>query len=191
MRPKYTPAAALLAFVVPVGALAQEREQVLDLPLGSRVRVEIESGRRVVGTLTASEAGEMIVANDSGDQAFTIDPKTVARIYRSTSQGRKTGTGALIGGAIGLAAPVLVFGTIASRGNCDECTFGFGALVGGAYVGRFTIPIGALLGAVIGHELRSDRWEPVDGGGKPVGVRLALTPAPGRGLAAGFTVSWK
>jgi hypothetical protein len=74
--------------------------------------------------------------------------------------------------------------------SCSNCDIGSQDLF--SKVGAYTVPLGALLGGALGSGFSTDVWERVDvAGARPVALTLALTPVPGKGMAAGVRLSWR
>lgn len=148
---------------------------------GDRVRLEAPSlgPKRVVGQVLATrEDGLRLRLEDGREVEVTvadIRQLEVARGLRS-----KTAEGAAIGALTGAA--VLLGALIADRGVCDEDLGGCKAYRTVAVIGA--IP-GTLLGALIGSQIKTDRWERV-----PLHQRttLRIGPTPGKGVAASLSI---
>jgi hypothetical protein len=119
------------------------------------------------------------------DEPRAVDRAGIEQVDVSIRRVSRTGQGALVGTLLGAAVPLLL-GSIANARGGD---------VGGKEVKdltRVTLPAGALLGALIGSIAKKDVWEAVDiATDHPVSLRVRLAPAPGRGVAAGVTLSWR
>jgi len=105
----------------------------------SMVRIEAQGGRRVQGRFEALSPTSIRVSFDGSRESVDLNHLTAVWV-----RGRRTKTGAIIGGAAGLALG-LYLGYIANAlCETDDC--------GGAYVlaPALFIPAGALVGGVIG-----------------------------------------
>jgi hypothetical protein len=131
------------------------RSQLIAPPLhrGQRVRVTApaSSTRPITGTFIAIRSDSIVVAAPTGERA--VPRAAVVRLDVSRGPKTNTGTGALIGmgviGAVGLVA----------CGSCFASDDGAGANFLLVFVP--SLAGGALIGALIGNGVHSDRWEPV------------------------------
>jgi len=156
---------AISLVVAPLATIASQ--EPLALRLGDRVRLQAPSvsGGAVVGTLVSLQTDSLVVQGSATTWHFSLASITRLELNR----GRKSH--ALSGAGIGLIVGVVVGVVWGKQAGCDEdmCVTG-GAAVGGGG--------GALLGAVIGSLVRTERWAviPLDH------IRLGFTPDIGRGL---------
>lgn len=115
------------------------------------VRARLFDGRTVTGRFADVGAGRLGVHTQSG----ATDTLALARVQSLAVRGRHTRTGAIVGGATGLAAGIFfgyVIGAVCDAAECDR---------GRPYL--YTIPLfgggGTLLGAVIGAAI--PKWKQV------------------------------
>jgi hypothetical protein len=136
----------------------------------------------VVGRLLMISATNALVLPDRGsEETLPLDPAT--RLEVSTGSRHHTllglGVGTVVGFGVGMA--------LAGRAGCDRGIFGSGGRdseddLCGAY-GLVAVPLGAVLGAVVGRLIRSDRWTAVTA----TTVMSGAVPSPTRvGLGIGF-----
>lgn len=143
--------AAVLCSLVAVRGDAQDWPRIP--PVGSVLRLETPSGR-VTGTLLRFEPRSVVL--EVQDAPRSVDLTDVLRAERRR---RSTGTGALVGGAVGAAAftgflHLIVSALCESVEGCasdHRRAWGYGIVLGGAG--------GALLGAGVGSLI--PRWEQV------------------------------
>lgn len=134
-------------------AVAQDPRAPIPGRLGvnSVVRATLSDGRTITGRYAALGDGRLGVRSESG----ATDTLTLTRIQTLAVRGRHTKTGAIIGGAAGLAAGIFVGYMV--HGVCDaaECD--------GVRPYLLAIPLfsggGALLGAAIGAAI--PKWKKV------------------------------
>jgi hypothetical protein len=167
-----------VALVAPAPAPASAEEA--GVAAGTRVRLSTSKGR-LVGTLVEQDGDTLLLARekDAGAERLGIPLADVSRV--EVSQGRHgRARGAKIGALIGLAAAVVI--GVAGGESCsgDEMIC-FDHATTTAMGGVLTIPIGALVGAMVPP---GEKWGPAPGRGLSVqpivprgggvGVRLAL-----------------
>lgn len=99
-----------------------------------------------------------------GDTIFQVPRSSISRLEVITEDKRNAGKGALIGSGAGFLITVATVAVATDGPHCSgssltegECAY-YWAAVGGATIS------GALVGALIGHFIRSDKWERVDPG---------------------------
>jgi hypothetical protein len=146
-----------LAMAVP--ALSQEPAP---LTVGSRVRVKAEAANPhwLVGRLLAlpDDSVRLHVADSGAGVALPL--ATLASFEVSRGRQRQTGRGAWMGAATG-ALLGLILGA-ATYEECQSCIgpdpgTGGSAILGAVIMGAFGVGVGAL----IGGNIRAERWEPV------------------------------
>ena len=137
---------------------------------GDRVRVTAPN-ERVVGTFAVLKPDTLVVNVES--RRLAIPFASVTSLEVSRGQKSRTGRGALIGLGVGVVAGVGTALALCAEGDCniDGDITGAVALVlgaGGALVG-------AGIGALIGSQTKTDRWEtvPLDR------IHISLTPRGG------------
>jgi hypothetical protein len=153
---------------------------------GERVRITVSrwshsGGGRYVGTLVASTPDRLVVETEGDTLALPLDSWTRLEVV----QGQKSHTamGALIGSLIGgTAGAVIGYASWEENEECPEC-WNWGPEV--PSMGGFVIGLlgGALVGAIVGDEIKTDRWKevPVD--------RLQVRVDPLRGGRFSFGAS--
>jgi hypothetical protein len=155
------------------------------LAVGVRVRVTAATGQKVVGsirgTLIALDDDLMTVAIDDGrgSAPLQLPIRTVSKV--EVSRGRKDN--ALVGAIVGLAGGAALGSSYPSVVSAD-CTVGH-PNCGGSLQPGLTLAvagIGAVLGAFVGHLIRTERWTRVDVRG------LDITLRPGPSLGAAVTI---
>lgn len=190
MKSLNIPATLILALSFSTSSFADDGPETSPVPAGSRVRIETWDGRRIVGTLSSWGERAATVRNEGADKTLDIETSQIRFLDRSTSRRSHTGKGALIGALIGFAAPLVIVGGLAAAGDCDDCGLVDTALLATYYFGRFTIPVGAAVGAALGGSRATDTWEPVRlRESKSLALGLGLAPATG-GASARVRVSW-
>lgn len=163
----------LLGTAIATTASAQQAAEP-ELRPGATVRVTTSTrSTPLVGTLVRAEPGRLTIR--TGSEETLVDPRSVLRLERRTVR-RHTGTGALVGAALGGAAAVAF-----AVGFCEDpdtlCEADEYARIGLLFVAP---PV--LGGALIGSLIKTERWHSLslapylalhDGGG--LGLRLRLT----------------
>ena len=173
------PAALALGTLALVLA-APLQAQTDDPAPGTRVRVwpacptpEASKGKcaPVIGRLLSRDTAGVLVERE-GTAADTLPIASVARLEMSAGPRHRTLLGFGVGAAVGFGAGMI----LAGRAGCNTGIFSSGedADICGAY--GIAIPIGAVLGAVVGRLIRSERWLPL-GDLRPT---LRLAPGPQR-----------
>ncbi len=176
---------ACLALVLATPAAIAFGEDAAAGPLleGDRVRLAAPSvgPKRVVGQVLATREEGLRLRLEDGREVEVpladIRHLEVARGRRS-----KTVEGAAIGALTG--AVVLVAALIADRGVCDEDLGGCKAYGTVAVMGA--IP-GTLLGALIGSQVKTDRWKRVP---QHQRATLCIGPTPGKGVAVSLSIAF-
>lgn len=159
---------------------------------GARLRVTIgdsASNRRLVGTLVAQDASairlevpDLVKSAGAGALVTKVVsvPLTTIREFEVSHPVSNRGKGALIGLGVGVVSGAIVG---AAEGSCTQdqiCIAPRGSepLIGAVVFGG----AGALLGALLGSTIHSDRWESLSSS------RAKVTLAPrGAGLALSLT----
>ena len=166
-------------------AIAQGEDSAAAGPLleGDRVRFEAPSmgPKRVVGQVLATREDCLRLRLEDGREVEVsladIRQLEVGRGLRS-----KTVEGAAIGALTG--ASVLLGALIADRGVCDEDLGGCKAYGTVAVVGAIS---GTLLGALIGSQVKTDRWKRVP---QRQRATLRFGPTPGKGVAVSLSIAF-
>jgi hypothetical protein len=127
--------------------------------------------------LTISATEVRILPDGGSEETLSLDPAT--RLQVSVGSRHHTLLGLGIGTAVGFGVGM----ALAQRAGCDRGIFGSGGRENeddlcGAY-GVVAVPLGAVLGAVVGRLIRSERWEAVaastgSGAPNPTGVGFGL-----------------
>jgi hypothetical protein len=175
-----------LGFCLVTGAAGAEgAAKALDIQaserlVGSRVRVEApgQFEGRMVGTVLELREGQMVLGLEG--RRLPIRREAIRRIDVSIGRQRHARTGALAGAALGAVGGAVYLSTVSSMSHMDfdERQYGLATLSGA--VG------GTMLGALVGHLIESERWQPVT----PVPVRVSVRPVAERGLTLGLTVEF-
>lgn len=176
------PCIALLAFLmVPPGTAAAQAVvgESMRLESGTRIRISGPGVRRE-GVLVEWRGDTALARIDASGEVVVIPPQAVAGIEVYHGTGSRAGKGAVIGGAIGMGAGLLLVAVAAS----DEWT---APTAGEAVrVVLFFTAVDAGIGALIGAAVRHARWKPL----AMDAVRLQAGVGPGGrvrfGLRLGF-----
>ena len=152
---RLAPRLAILAFSLALAASAVEAKEPDPVQVGDRVRVTVLAGSPpMTGRLLELDREtlglRLDAADDSGVAARRIPRATVATLELDRSHGN-AGTGALIGLAVGLTIGLILAGNHETLGDSDYYAL---SAVGGGLV------YGTLGGAIIGSQIREERWEP-------------------------------
>ena len=162
-----------LSLYLLLGASAGAAAQLPSLPVGQRIRVDMDLPRaRVAGALISQTDDSLFIAYQNARRS--IESSTIVRISASSGKSRPRGAmrGLKVGAVIGGGLTLLVFGSgylVASR-RADDIPALAGWTVGGTLTGAV---YGTLIGAAIGAE----RWTP---------VYTRPAPQPGFGFAPKF-----
>jgi hypothetical protein len=165
----------LLAFLLPRTLVHAQGSTV---PPGTRVRVQLPCGATdtgrpcgtVVGRLLAP-TGDSLLLEDAHGVTRRIDLATGSRVERSAGYRRHTLLGLGLGTLVGLGTGALLYSGCTTGGEDD----GF---CGFYYLGA--VPAGAVVGAVVGALIRTERWEAVSA----PATTLHVWPLPGRTTVA-------
>jgi hypothetical protein len=135
------------------------RQPTVEADSGSRVRITVDkpSKRSHVGTLVSADADSLRFTTDISG-VVAIPTASVTRFERSRGRRSNAGRGAVILGAIGGAAG-LILGIGAAADNSS-----WGIEIGPEGVALATLLMGATgagLGALIGAASKGERWEPL------------------------------
>ncbi len=150
---------------------------------GDRVRLEAPSmgPTRVVGqVLAAREDGLRLTLADGRE--VQVSPVDIRQLEVARGLRSRTVEGAAIGALAG--ATVLLGALIADRGVCDEDLGGCEAYGTFAVIGAAS---GTLLGALIGSQVKTDRWERIP---QPQRAMLRIGPTPGKGVAVSLSIAF-
>lgn len=121
------------------------------IPVGAWVRVHDRSGKDIQGTLIAMHT-ESLVMRLAGERDVRIVPlEEVRQLHFAVSQRSQAAEGMVLGGAVGA--------WIALLGGAP-CATPSDPLGAAAYLGRYLVPAGALLGAVVGASAWTYDWRP-------------------------------
>jgi len=157
---------------------------------GDRVRVTTESDR-FVGTLGSRANGSLTILDARRDTVAVIAVGTVRLLELSRGEGRRTGRGAWIGLLSGTAAGILTGLVVCSDNACSSSGGEFGGVITFA-LGAAGAVAGTGVGALVGSQIHSERWEeaPLAGlriglmrqrfGGFGVGIGFVWSPGGGR-----------
>lgn len=146
----------LVAAVASAAAVAQEPAPVHP---GQRVRVRSTVAHAPVLTGAVESIGRdtMIVRHEDGAGVATAIPlSSVAQLQVSQGRHSKWVTGLLIGAGVGAVA-----GAIIGAATYDEDDPFFSAGENALAAALLFTPIGGLAGAIIGLQVKTERWESV------------------------------
>jgi hypothetical protein len=166
--------AASLA-IAPLATIASQEPPAIKS--GDRVRVTAPtvSAGPLVGTVLTLESDSLVV--QGGINAWRLSLATITHLDRSRGRRSHTLLGAGIGLLVGAGVGALVAGNDAGCEIDLACAAIGAGIVGGG---------GALIGAVAGALVRTERWAEV-----PLNhLRLSLTPDRGRGLTLRASLSF-
>ena len=132
------------------------------LRVGARVRLVESTGRTsLTGRVLRLGDRSMLLEVREGAAPVEVWRADSRSLQVSTGRQRRTKRGALIGGAT-LAVPGIALGALLGAGpECYEHCGAEGAFRGGAALGLYWGTFGAGLGALIGHMVVGDDWQPV------------------------------
>lgn len=91
--------------------IAAMRQVAAAIPLGSRVKVQMQSGRRVTATLLAVDADGVVVKRDARvpEPALAIPFREIARLQRDQKSGFTVAKAIGVGLAAGVGAILTIF----------------------------------------------------------------------------------
>jgi hypothetical protein len=125
------------------------------LPTGARVRLSSTSSPGLVrGTLAHGDVMAITIASERGDQ-ITVPIASLTKLEVVVDKRRNTLKGLLLGTAVGLV------GGFADKPHPEDCGSSTGNFCSRGESLAYIVPSGALLGAVVGAFIKSDRWTPV------------------------------
>ena len=169
---------AMSLVVAPLTTIASQESPVLKRGDRVRVRAPSVSGGPFIGTLVALETDSLVVQGGTSTRRLAL--ASIAHL--DISRGRRShtvmgaGIGFLVGAGVGT---VWILSSYGGGGDCDPvgpCIALACAFLGGG---------GAVVGAVTGALIRTERWAEV-----PLGhLRLSLTPGTGRALTLTASLS--
>jgi hypothetical protein len=135
-----------------------------NVPVNSRVRVELRNGQHVTGRLTDVRADTLVVIDDGlvWDSNHRIPADRMRRI--DVSRGKYVHAGRVVGGALLGAVAGFIGGLVTATSECDGDVCGYGSTFPAA------IAIGIAGGVTLGVLTPADRWEAVP---SPVRVGVA------------------
>jgi hypothetical protein len=170
----------LMAFaVLPVARIASQ--QAPRLKPGDRIRAQAPSASPgpLVGTVVAFQADSLMVQGDT--KSWRLSLASITRL--DISQGRRSRAG--LGAGIGLLVGAGVGALIGS--GCDAIVVPVSSEAGCVVVGAAVFGgAGALVGAVTGALMRTERWAevPLDR------LRVSFTSDRGRALTLGASLTF-
>lgn len=153
-------ALALAAGPLLAGPLAAQDS----IPLDARVRVrhactgtgpassDVRSCTVTTGTLAFRQPGTLGISTGTGPPT-AIPLPAITRLDLSTGSRSRAADGALIGAGVLGVAVLIAFATSPSGGEATSYAVPAGLLL---------VPVGAVLGALIGRSYRTDVWRTVD-----------------------------
>ncbi|HET7603247.1 MAG TPA: hypothetical protein VFK36_09555 [Gemmatimonadales bacterium] len=147
------PLTAVLSLSLPLHA------QDSTLAPGTRVRVlsacdttAAHTGCDVVKGRLVSRTGNALLIQDAGGAEHRVEVSPGVRIQQSAGFRRHTLRGLGIGSAVGLATGALLLADC-TRGDEDDALCGVRLVV--------PVPVGAVLGTLVGALTRSERWSEI------------------------------
>jgi hypothetical protein len=157
---------------------AEERPSGSGLAAGDRVRVSTSTaGKATTGRLIEMGPDFVRLQVSGRAEPVAVPLAAITRLARSLGRRSSAGQGALIGtvAGTGLAAALVMK---SSDSDCDGSCAPYAAIIGSAIVGA-----GALVGAISGALIRTERWESA-----PLG-RIGVSVVPRhRGAALALSV---
>jgi hypothetical protein len=140
-----------LALGVPLPA--QGEDSPSGLSVGARVRLTAPSlsARPLVGKLVREQSAVLEIAREDGSVS-SIPIAKIAKLQVSSGKKRKTLLGAFCGAALGVGIALYAYRCQHPR-YCEEDYRGVAAVVFGGG--------GAAVGALVGSEIRTERWTTV------------------------------
>ena len=156
---------AALLLAAPLPGLSQHPDTAdssVSVPAGSRVRAMPTGAERYhVGSLLAVPDDSVRLSLERTGDSLALARASLARFDVSRGRRAQTGKGAIYGLAVGAFAG-LILGAATYEG-CDGCFgpdpgIGGSAVIGGILFGA----IGAGVGAIVGAQVKGERWVPVD-----------------------------
>ena len=141
--------------------------------VGDRLRIEVENvSKPLIGTLTAVRGEKLIVDRKNGTQV-SVEPGRIVGIGKSMGQRTHGKRGFVIGCLSGWAIGALSVATEEEDETALSYMEGTSTLdvIGVALAG----PVCGVIGSVIGLQIKTDQWEPLDlvsKGGPQVGLRM-------------------
>ena len=173
--------AAAVAMAVATPLAADETSRLGPVMSGSRVRIHAPTAIAKPLQGHVIEVTDRAIVILTGSSTLQVPRDAVTRLEVATGRRSNWKKGALAGLLLyGVMSPLIVEldrgSTREAGGDCGsgECV-GYPEVIAG----------GALIGAVVGHFVKSDRWTPIDPQAASVGI---AANRKGVGLAA--TVSW-
>ena len=151
----------LLASTLVLPAALKAQDSTVPAPQ-ARVRVTTDAGR-FVGRWLGRTADSLSIAG-ARNEPMGFAAASVRNLEISAGRKRRTGSGAVIGLATGLVGGLVTAAVLCNDGCGDLHGFVL-VVVAGLGAGG-----GLLIGAIIGSQIRSERWEPV-----PLNVGLSLS----------------
>ena len=149
----------VIALAMPVAVAAQERVPAPE----ARVRVTTDDGRFVGKWL--GRTGDSLSIMDSRNEPMGFAAVSVRNLEVSAGRKRQTGSGAIVGLATGFVGGLITAAVLCNDGCGDLHGFVLVAVGGIGAAG------GLLIGAIVGSQIRTERWESVP---LNVGLRLSL-----------------
>jgi hypothetical protein len=168
----------LIAFPVALGA----QDSVVVAP-GVRVRLSTDS-IRLVGNLVRRVEDSITILDARSHAAHVLSLNSVRVFEISRGRTRRTGRGAWIGLLSGAGAG-LVSTVVLCRNGCASSGGDFSGLIALALTGAGAVG-GAGVGALIGSQIRSERWDRA----AVSGIRVGLIPTWSRQPGVGLRITW-
>ena len=144
--------------------------------VGERVRVSTESGATHVGPVIMATSGAIEVQDEEGGRP-SVPLSTVTRLEVSRGQRSNLGVGLFAGAGAGALVGLAICADPSVCSVFDDND------VKGKVI-AFSAGVGILAGAIVGHFIKTDRWEEV-----PLErLSVSLTPQRDGRLMLGFSV---
>jgi hypothetical protein len=178
-----------LSALVSLDSLSAQRQPTIHA--GARVRISApsEGYRGLIGTVSGYDGGDIVIKPGNEQSSVSVPLTSITTFKRSRGLKSNAGQGALIGSIVGGA-----FGALFAAATYRECvgegwdclmhpeSAGQAAVYGGTILGL----LGAGIGALIGANEKTERWEevPLDQ------VRVSIVPHRDGRFAFGLSVSF-
>lgn len=151
---------------------------------GDRVRLSTDAGR-FVGRLGNRANDSVTIVDAHRNTVVVVAVGTVRTLELSRGERRRTGRGAWIGLLSGTAAGVLTGLVVCGINDCSSSGAEVDAILAVA-LGAAGAVAGTGVGALVGSQIRSERWEEA-----PIaGLRIGLMRQRSGDLGVGFGLVW-